>query len=122
MSITPTIINGYELYPAEVSYDLTWVGGPPRESLSGVVRRKRIGQGGNIVLRFESISADEYAYILVIWAQAGQGAVTIVDSAEGINDSFIITNDTLGFKRAPGTSGATALWSGTLSFKKQKAS
>lgn len=121
MPITPTIVNGYELYPAEVTYDPTWVGGPPRESLSGVVRRKRIAQGANLVLRFESLSADEYAYILVIWAQAGQ-AITVVDAAEGINDSFILTNDTLGFKRAPGTSGATALWSGTLSFKKQKAS
>lgn len=122
MAITPTLINGFELYPSDVDYDLTWVGGSPRESLSGVVRRKRIGQGGRLVLKFESIGADEYATILVIWNQAGQGAVTIVDAAEGINDAFVLTNDSLGFRRVPGTSGANALWSGTLTFMKQRAS
>lgn len=121
MPITPTLINGYELWPESVEYDPTWIGGPPRPSLSGTMRRKRIGTGANLAITFNSIGPNEYALIKVLWAQASQ-VFTIVDAAEGINDTFVMVNDTLGFKRVPNTWGSTALWSGVLRFVKQKAS
>lgn len=115
MSFNPTTIASFDVYPSSVIPTPMWIGdAKPRRALDGTGRRKNVAQKLAVALAFDSCTSDVVAIMRVIWEQGRQGSVTLVDTNQSINSTFLVADQSFNFKPMEGPS---QLWSGSMTFE-----